>query len=94
MQAERGTDELVSLLVERFHQVAREYEVVLVLGSDFAATQLPDELALNARLANEFGASVIAVVGGKGRPRSPSARRPVTPTAPTPDSAATCWRWW
>ncbi|MFE2295525.1 phosphate acetyltransferase [Streptomyces sp. NPDC059452] len=67
VQAEKGTDELVSLLVERFHQVAREYEVVLVLGSDFAATQLPDELALNARLANEFGASVIAVVGGKGQ---------------------------
>ncbi|MFF2716110.1 phosphate acetyltransferase [Streptomyces sp. NPDC058011] len=67
VQAEKGTDELVSLLVDRFHQVAREYEVVLVLGSDFAATQLPDELALNARLANEFGASVIAVVGGKGQ---------------------------
>ncbi|MFH9615820.1 phosphate acetyltransferase [Streptomyces pratensis] len=65
VQAEKGTDELVSLLVERFHRVARDYEVVLVLGSDYAATQLPDELALNARLANEFGASVIAVVGGK-----------------------------
>ncbi|MFF9508905.1 phosphate acetyltransferase [Streptomyces sp. NPDC014724] len=65
LQAEQGTDELVSQLVERFHQVARKYEVVLVLGTDFAATQLPDELALNARLANEFGASVITVVGGK-----------------------------
>ncbi|MFB6628725.1 phosphate acetyltransferase [Streptomyces sp. NPDC056362] len=65
LQAERGTDELVSLLVDRFHDVARDYEVVLVLGTDFAATQLPDELALNARLANEFGASVIPVVGGK-----------------------------
>ncbi|MGW6741466.1 phosphate acetyltransferase [Streptomyces sp. NPDC055025] len=67
LQAERGTDELVSRLVDRFHQVAREYEVVLVLGTDFAATQLPDELSLNARLANEFGASVIPVVGGKGQ---------------------------
>ncbi|THA70443.1 phosphate acetyltransferase [Streptomyces sp. A0958] len=65
IQAEEGTDELVSRLVERFHRVAVDYEVVLVLGTDFAATQLPDELALNARLANEFGASVIAVVGGK-----------------------------
>ncbi|MFF2524870.1 phosphate acetyltransferase [Streptomyces liangshanensis] len=65
LQAERGTDELVSRLVDGFHRVAREYEVVLVLGTDFAATQLPDELSLNARLANEFGASVIAVVGGK-----------------------------
>ncbi|MEV5442808.1 phosphate acetyltransferase [Streptomyces sp. NPDC052644] len=67
LQAEQGTDALVSRLVERFHAVARQYEVVLVLGTDFAATQLPDELALNARLANEFGASVIPVVGGKGR---------------------------
>ncbi|TXS21151.1 phosphate acetyltransferase [Streptomyces sp. ms191] len=68
LQAEQGTDELVSRLVDRFHAVARKYEVVLVLGTDFAATQLPDELAINARLANEFGASVIPVVGGKGQP--------------------------
>ncbi|MFJ8632775.1 phosphate acetyltransferase [Streptomyces sp. NPDC093568] len=67
LQAERGTDELVSTLVDRFHAVARDYDVVLVLGTDFAATQLPDELSLNARLANEFGASVIPVVGGRGQ---------------------------
>lgn len=68
LQAEQGTDELVSRLVDRFHTVSRDYEVVLVLGTDYSATQLPDELALNARLANEFGASVIPVVGGKGQP--------------------------
>ncbi|MDI5962732.1 phosphate acetyltransferase [Streptomyces sp. SL13] len=67
VQAERGTDELVELLVGRFHQVAADYEVVLVLGSDFHDTQLPDELALNARLANEFGAAVLPVVGGSGQ---------------------------
>ncbi len=65
LQAEQGTDELVSALVDRFHLVARDYDVVLVLGTDYAATQLPDELSLNARLANEFGASVIPVVGGR-----------------------------
>ncbi|AJP03879.1 phosphate acetyltransferase [Streptomyces cyaneogriseus subsp. noncyanogenus] len=65
LQAEQGTDELVSALVDRFHLVARDYDVVLVLGTDFADTQLPDELSLNARLANEFGASVIPVVGGR-----------------------------
>ncbi|MFF0460143.1 phosphate acetyltransferase [Streptomyces mexicanus] len=65
LQAEQGTDELVSVLVDRFHRVARDYDVVLVLGTDFADTQLPDELSLNARLANEFGASVIPVVGGR-----------------------------
>lgn len=65
LQAERGTDELVSRLVDRFHQVARDYEYVLVLGTDYADTNLPDELSLNARLANEFGASVLPVVGGQ-----------------------------
>ncbi|MFG3381950.1 phosphate acetyltransferase [Streptomyces sp. NPDC047999] len=65
LQAEKGSDELVSRLVERYLAVAREYEVVLVLGTDYAGTQLPDELAFNARLANEFGASLVAVVGGK-----------------------------
>ncbi|WP_371576833.1 phosphate acetyltransferase [Streptomyces sp. NBC_01314] len=65
LQAEHGTDELVSTLVDRFHAVARGYDVVLVLGTDFADTQFPDELSLNARLANEFGASVIPVVGGR-----------------------------
>ena len=65
LQAERGADELVSTLVDRFHVVARDFDVVLVLGTDFADTQLPDELSLNARLANEFGASVIPVVGGR-----------------------------
>ncbi|MGX1154547.1 BioD-like phosphotransacetylase family protein [Streptomyces albogriseolus] len=65
LQAERGTDELVSTLVDRFHLVARDYDVVLVLGTDYADTQFPDELSLNARLANEFGASVIPVVGGR-----------------------------
>ncbi|GGS27959.1 phosphate acetyltransferase [Streptomyces griseoviridis] len=71
LQAEQGTDELVSALVDRFHLVARDYDVVLVLGTDFADTQLPDELALNARLANEFGASVIPVVGGRGQAADP-----------------------
>ncbi|MEU7302716.1 phosphate acetyltransferase [Streptomyces sp. NPDC007189] len=67
LQAEQGADELVSALVDRFHLVARDYDVVLVLGTDFADTQLPDELSLNARLANEFAASVIPVVGGRGQ---------------------------
>ncbi|MBZ4015632.1 phosphate acetyltransferase [Streptomyces purpurogeneiscleroticus] len=65
LQAERGTDELVSQLVDRFHAVAREYDYVLVLGTDYADTNLPDELSLNARLANEFGASVLPVVAGR-----------------------------
>ncbi|WP_062212326.1 phosphate acetyltransferase [Streptomyces sp. NBRC 109706] len=65
--AERGMDELVARLVRHYHRVAEEYEVVLVLGSDYADTQLPAELTLNARLANEFGAPVLPVVAGVGQ---------------------------
>ncbi|GAA1899821.1 phosphate acetyltransferase [Streptomyces sodiiphilus] len=68
LQADLGTDELITRLVDRFHTVARDHEAVLVLGTDFADTGLPAELALNARLANEFGAVVLPVVGGLAGP--------------------------
>jgi phosphate acetyltransferase len=64
LRAERGEDDLVGELVDRFHAVERECETVLVLGTDFADTNIPDELALNARLANEFGSLVLPVIGG------------------------------
>ena len=67
MRAERGEEELIGELVERFHAVERECESVLVLGTDFAETNIPDELALNARLANEFGSLLLPVIGGAGQ---------------------------
>lgn len=65
VQAEEGRDGLISRLVDRYHAVARDYDTVLVLGSDFAETSIPSELGVNARLANEMGAAVLAVVGGR-----------------------------
>ncbi|GLW56430.1 phosphate acetyltransferase [Kitasatospora phosalacinea] len=65
LQAAHGQDELVSALVDRFHQLERRCQAVLVLGTDFSETNIPDELAFNARLANEFGAGVLPVVGGR-----------------------------
>lgn len=67
LQAEQGIDELVSQLVDHYHRLASTHEAVLVIGTDFAHTQLPDELGFNARLANEFGALVLPVVGGRGQ---------------------------
>ncbi|MFC5664655.1 phosphate acetyltransferase [Kitasatospora misakiensis] len=66
LQAAHGQDELVSVLVDRFRALERRCQAVLVLGTDFADTNIPDELAFNARLANEFGAAVLPVVGGHG----------------------------
>ncbi|WP_225849872.1 phosphate acetyltransferase [Streptomyces sp. HPF1205] len=65
LQAEQGQEALTARLVEGYLRVAEEYDTVLILGSDFAATNLPAELGVNARLANECGASVLPVIGGR-----------------------------
>ncbi|MFC4030820.1 phosphate acetyltransferase [Streptomyces polygonati] len=65
LQAEQGQEALTARLVEGYLRVAESFETVLILGSDFADTNLPAELGVNARLANECGASVLAVIGGR-----------------------------
>ncbi|GAA3005822.1 phosphate acetyltransferase [Streptosporangium longisporum] len=64
--AEKGAEELIGALVARFHTLERECDALLVLGSSFDTDDLPRELAFNARLAAEFGAPVIVVVGAHG----------------------------
>ncbi|MBB4936958.1 phosphate acetyltransferase [Streptosporangium album] len=64
--ARQGAEELVAQLVARFHTLERECDALLVLGSSFDTDELPRELAFNARLAAEFGAPVIVVVGAYG----------------------------
>ena len=66
LAAEDGQDELVAVLVERFGELRRRCNAVLVLGTDFGDSTIPDEPAFNARLANEFGALVVPVVGARG----------------------------
>ncbi|GAA3124223.1 phosphate acetyltransferase [Planomonospora alba] len=61
--ARHGSEELIGRLVARFHTMEHECDALLVLGSSFATDDLPRELAFNARLAAEFGAPVIVVVG-------------------------------
>ena len=65
IRATRGTDELVRLLVDRLRELSRDCDAVLVLGTDFSSGTIPDELAFNARLAAEFGALLLPVVGGR-----------------------------
>jgi phosphate acetyltransferase len=65
LQAEQGQGALTARLVEGYLRVAGEYGTVLILGSDFAGTNLPAELGVNARLANECGAAVLPVIGGR-----------------------------
>ncbi|WP_423184544.1 AAA family ATPase [Arthrobacter sp. NyZ413] len=52
--------------VERFSRLRVSADVVVVEGSDFAGNDTAMELAFNARLANNLGLPVLAVVGARG----------------------------
>ncbi|WP_018351133.1 phosphate acetyltransferase [Longispora albida] len=71
------SEELISRIVERYHELAREADAVVVVGSDFGYQddhqEFPTEVAFNVRLAGEFGAVLIPVVDGRGRPVETSA---------------------
>jgi phosphate acetyltransferase len=66
-------EELIARIVERYREVERLCDSVVVVGSDFTAAsadgsdEMPRELGFNARLATEFGSVVIPVIGGQGR---------------------------
>jgi phosphate acetyltransferase len=68
-------DELVERIVEAYRAVDEHVDASVVIGTDFGrdggqardTTGLPDELALNARLATELRASVLSVIDARGR---------------------------
>jgi len=68
-------DDLVSRVVEAYLAVADGVDAMVIIGTDFCGGDssphespgLPDELALNARIATELRASVLAVVEARAR---------------------------
>ena len=58
----------LATIVERFGQLARTCEVVVIVGSDYRDVAAPTELAFNARVAANLGAPVVLVVRGRDRP--------------------------
>lgn len=64
-------DAALSEIVARFHDVARQCDAVLVVGSDYADVVNPSELGFNARIAVNLGAPLVLAVNGHDRdPRS------------------------
>ena len=53
--------------MEIFAEMSRHCDVVIVEGTDLTGQDAAVEFDLNARLANNLAASVVAVVGAKGR---------------------------
>ena len=61
---EEGDSRLIAHLVDAFIHMKEHYDFVLVIGTDFTGPSPSTELALNARLAANMGAPVLAVVNG------------------------------
>ncbi|MGO1509822.1 MAG: phosphate acetyltransferase [Actinomycetaceae bacterium] len=57
----------LTTIVERYRAVARQTDVVVIVGSDYTDVTTPTELAANARIAANLGAPVLLVARGLGR---------------------------
>jgi phosphate acetyltransferase len=64
--AEGKREEIDSRCVEIFAEMSRQCDVVIVEGTDLTGQDAAVEFDLNARLANNLAAPVVAVVGAKG----------------------------
>ncbi len=53
-------------IVDRFHEVARDHDVVLVVGSDFTDVSAPTEFSVNAAVAADLGSRLLLVVPAQG----------------------------
>ncbi|MBS9536093.1 phosphate acetyltransferase [Mycobacterium sp. M1] len=57
----------LSEIVARFHEVARQCDTVLVVGSDYTDVVNPSELSFNARIAVNLGAPLVLAINGHNR---------------------------
>lgn len=57
----------LSRIVARYHEVAAQCDVVVIVGTDYTDVAGPTELSYNARIAANLGAPVLLVVSGRDR---------------------------
>jgi phosphate acetyltransferase len=65
--ARQDADEALHQIVERFGQLTDRFQVIVVVGSDYADVASGTELSFNAKIAANLGSPVVLVVHGLGR---------------------------
>ncbi len=65
--ARQDADEALHVIVERFGQLTDRFEVILVVGSDYADVATGTELSFNAKIAANLASPVVLVVHGRDR---------------------------
>ncbi len=67
-------DAAIAAIVDAYHAMAEECDVVVIVGSDYTDVTRPAELSINARIAVNLGAPVLLTVSGKNRTADDVAR--------------------
>jgi len=63
----RDAEAALATIVQRYHAMAGQCDVVVVVGSDYTDVAGATELSFNARVAANLGSPVLLVVSGKDR---------------------------
>jgi phosphate acetyltransferase len=64
----RNKDEdLLKMILGKYRELERECDLIVCAGSDYEGSAVPLEFDFNAKLANNLGCAVLAVVQGYGR---------------------------
>jgi phosphate acetyltransferase len=66
-QLHADRDAAIDDIVERYHGMAAECDVVVIVGSDYSDVASPAELSVNARIAVNLGAPILLAVRAKDR---------------------------
>ncbi len=76
----------LSQIVVRYKRLEADYDVMVILGSDYTDVATPTELAFNARVAANLGAPVLLVLGGRGHDENtPANTQVITGPARSPE---------
>lgn len=62
----RDPDAALTTIVERYHDMEKDCEAVVIVGSDYTDVATATELSFNARIAANLGAPVLLVLRGRG----------------------------
>jgi len=60
-------DSLLTGVLNKYKKLERECDFILIEGTDFRGTLVSFEFDMNARLANNLGAPILAVINGNGK---------------------------
>src|SRR6202012_2377976 len=66
-QVHADSDAAIADIVDAYHVMAQQCDVVVIVGSDYTDVASPTELSVNARIAVNLGAPVVLAVRAKDR---------------------------